>query len=76
MPSLIVNHFALVVHHIIVFQQSFSNTKVVFLYLFLRTLYGFGNHGMLDDFAFFNTHAIHQPGNAVRTEQAHEVVFQ
>ena len=34
------------------------------------------HHAVLDRHAFFHAEALHQPGDAVRAEDAHQVVFE
>src|SRR5690242_9870280 len=76
MVTFAVNNRTLLVHHIIIFQQSFPDPKVIFLHLFLCTFNTVGNHFMLDHLAFFITHPVHQCGNLFTSEHAHEVVFE
>ena len=45
--ALAIHYGTLFVHHIIVFQQTFTNTEVVLLNLLLGTLYLLGNHRAL-----------------------------
>jgi hypothetical protein len=71
-----VNGFALDVHHVVVFEQAFADAEVVFLHFFLCAFDGFGHHRVLDHVAFFVAHFVHQAGDAVALEQAHEVVFE
>ena len=40
----IINDLALLIHHIIVFQQMLANAKVAYFHFFLGIAYGFGNH--------------------------------
>ena len=75
LPSL-VNYFALVVHHIIILQQTLTYAEVVFFHLFLGTFYTLRNHAVLDNLAFFQAHAVHEAGNALAAKKAHEVIFQ
>ena len=74
--ALTVNHLALLVHHIVIFQKAFTDTEVVFLDFFLRPFDGFRNDFVLNYFAFFQAHSVHQGGDSFRTEQPHKVVFQ
>ena len=75
MPAL-VDHFALTVHHIVVFQQPFSDAEVVFLYFFLSPFNAFGHHTVLDDLSLLQPHPVHQASNAFGSKKAHQVVFQ
>ena len=53
--SFLVDYLALRVHHIIIFQQTLTDTEVIFFHLTLCTFDGFGNHGMLDHITFLVT---------------------
>ncbi|MNL26741.1 hypothetical protein D3C87_1482890 [compost metagenome] len=70
-PAFCVDYRTLRVHHIIVFQQTLTDTKVVLFYFFLGTLNRFGNHRMLNHFTIFNSHFHHDVGDSFRTEQPH-----
>ena len=71
-----INHFALGVHHIVVFEQVLTDTEVVLLYLTLRAFDRPRHHTGLDHFAFLQSHSVHQSGDPFRTEQPHQVIFQ
>ena len=76
MLTFAVDRFPLDVHDIIIFEQSLTDTKVVFFNFFLRTLDRLGHHRMLDHFSILMTHAVHHLGDPLRMEEPHEVVFQ
>ena len=44
--------------------------------LLLRALDGAGHHAVLDRHALFHPEPLHQAGDAVRPEDAHQVVFE
>ena len=71
-----VDYLALGIHNIIVLQQSFPDTEVVLFHLFLRPFDGFGNHGMLDNLAFFQPQSVHNSGHTSGAEHTHQVVFE
>ncbi len=74
-PSCI-DHFALLVHHVVILQQPLANAKVILLHLFLRPFHRAGNQRMLNDFAFLQSHPFHDTRNPVAAEQSHQVIFQ
>ena len=71
-----IHNGTLFVHYVIIFQQAFTDTEVVFFHLLLCTLNGVGDHLVLDHFTFLEAEAVHHTGNAVGGEQTHQVVFQ
>ena len=71
----LVNDFTLDVHHVIIFQQPFPDAEVVLFDFFLRPFDGFGDHRVLDHFAFFQSQPVHDPGDPVGAEHTHQVVF-
>ena len=73
--TLRVDHSTLLVHDIIVLQQSLTDAEVVLLDLLLGTLYLFANHGALQHFAFLEAQLVHYGSNALRAEQTHELVL-
>ena len=76
MTALLVDHGALFVHHVVVFEQVFTDAEVVFLYLLLCALNGIGYHRTLDAFAIFKSETVHHFGDALAAEKAHEFVFE
>ena len=71
-----VNHCTLLVHYVVIFQQTFTNTEVIFFHLLLGTFNRVGNHLVLDHFAFLETKFVHYAGNTVGGEQTHQIIFQ
>ncbi len=53
--TLRINHGTLFVHHVIVLQQTLTDTEVVLFDFLLGTFYLFGNHRTLQYFTFFET---------------------
>ena len=70
-----VDDIALLVHHIIVLDEAFTDTKVILLYLLLCALNRVGNHLMLDHLTLLEAHLIHQACQSVGTEHTHQVVL-
>ena len=71
-----VNRGTLLVHHVIVFQQTLTDAEVVFLDFLLGAFDGLGNHAVLDHIAVLVAHAVHDFRDTVGAEQTHEVVLQ
>ena len=71
-----VNNGTLLVHNVVIFQQSFTDTEVVFFHLLLRTFDRVGNHLVLDHLAFLKTEFVHNARDTVGREQTHQVIFQ
>ena len=71
-----VDALALLVHHVVVLEQVLADVEVLRLDLLLRALDRVGDHLVLDRHAFFHPEALHQPGDAVGAEDAHQVVFE
>ena len=76
MAALLVYNGALLVHHVIIFQQALTNTEVVLLDLLLGALYLFRYHRTLNHLALLESKAVHDIGNTLGTEQAHQLIFQ
>src|SRR5437868_6846017 len=60
----------------VVDREDMADLAVLGLDLLLRALDGLDDHTVLDRHAFFHTQALHQAGDAIRSEDAHEVVFE
>ena len=71
-----IDHLPLLVHHVVVFQQVLADVEVTALHLLLRALDGTGDHRMGDHLAFLRAEAIHHTGDALRAEQAHQIVLE
>ena len=66
----------LLVHHVVVLEQVLADGEVLRLHLLLRALDRARDHPVLDRHAFFHAQPLHQAGDAVRPEDAHQVVFE
>ena len=76
MTALFVNHRALLVHHIIVFEEALTDTKVVFFHLLLRTFDAGVYHRRFEHFTFLEAEFVHHLRNLVTTIKTHELVFE
>ena len=47
-----IDYVTLRVHHIVIFQQTFTNTEVVFFHLLLSTFNRFAQHAVFQHFTF------------------------
>ena len=72
----LVNHGALFVHHVIVFQQMLTDTEVVFFHFLLCALDALRNHRALNALPILESQTIHHRGDAFRTKQSHQFIFQ
>ena len=75
-PAAAVDHLALGIHDVIVFQEALTHGEVVFLHLFLGLGDRFGDHPVLDNLALFQAQAVHDLGDPLGTEETHQFVFQ
>src|ERR1035437_8118044 len=71
-----VDDFALLVHHVVVFERAFALLEIMAFDAFLRLLDGTVKQTVLEFLAFFEAHLLHQFHNAVGTEQPHQIVFE
>ena len=60
LPAQRVDALALLVHHVVVFQEVFADGEVLSLDLLLRALDGAGHHLVLDRHALFHAEPLHQ----------------
>ena len=74
--ALAVDLLALLVHHVIVFQNALADGKVPALNAFLRRFDLLGQHARLQRLIFFQTQPLDHGRNALGTEEPHHVVFQ
>ena len=72
----VVDHFALLVHHVVVLEQVLANVEVVLLDPLLGSLDGAGDHAVLDGLAFLHAQFGHDAGDAVGAKQTHQIVFE
>ena len=75
-PPQRVDALALLVHDVVVLEQVFADGEVLGFDLLLRPGDGVGHHLVLDRHAFFHAETLHQPGDAVGAEDAHQIVFE
>ncbi len=71
-----VDALTLLVHHVVVLEQVFADREVLAFDLLLGALDGAGDHSVLDRDALFHSQTLHQAGDAIRAEDAHQVVFE
>ena len=71
-----VDVLTLLVHHIVVLEQVFADGEVLRLHLLLRALDGLADHAVLDRHALFHAQALHQAGDAIGSEDPHQIVFE
>ena len=69
--ALLVDDRALLVHHIIVFQQAFADTEVVLFFLLLGAFDAVVYHLGLDHLAILEAELVHNAGNAIVGEETH-----
>ena len=75
-PAQRVDVLTLLVHDVVVLEQVLADGEVLRFHLLLRALDGAGHHAVLDRHAFFHPQTLHQAGDAVGPEDAHQVVFE
>ncbi len=74
--AFLVDHRALLVHHVIIFQQVLADAEVVLLDLLLCAFYRLRNHLVLNHLALLEAQAVHHFRYALAREQTHQVVFE
>jgi hypothetical protein len=72
----VVDHLPLLVHDVVVVQQLLPGLEVVPLHPLLGPLDGLGDQAVGDDLPLLGAPLVHGLGDALRHEEAHEVVFQ
>ena len=72
----VINDLALLVHNVIVVEQSLTRLKVVGLHSFLSTLNRLGNKAVGDHLSFFRAPLVHHICNALGPEEPHEIIFE
>ncbi len=75
-PAQRVDVLTLLVHDVVVLEQVLADGEVLRFHLLLRALDGARHHPVLDRHAFFHPQTLHQAGDAVGPEDAHQVVFE
>src|SRR5580692_10998261 len=71
-----VNRLALLVHHVVVFEEVFARVEVLRFDRFLCVFDAAGDEAGLDGYAFGHTEAEHEGFHAFAAEDAHEIVFE
>src|ERR1700722_16360857 len=71
-----VDRFALLVHHVVVFEQVFAGVEILRFDRLLRLFDAARNHFRFDGYAFGHAEAKHQRLDALAAEDAHEIVFE
>ena len=71
-----IDDFALLVHHVVVFEGPLANLEVVLFDPFLRLLYRAVQQRMGQLLALLEANPLHHLHNPVGTEQPHQIVFQ
>src|SRR3989338_3173456 len=74
--ALAIDHFALLVHHVIVFKYVFAGIEIETLDLRLRAFDGLGNELVLDGLVFRKPQSRHHTFHPLATETPHEFVFE
>ena len=74
--TLLVDDGSLLVHHVIIFEQSLSDAEVVLFHFLLCFLNALRNDGTLDALSFFESQSVHYSGDAFCSEESHEFVFE
>ena len=63
--TLLVDNGTLTIHHVIILQEVFTDTEVVFLNLALSTLDALADHWALDTLAILETETVHYLGDTL-----------
>ena len=67
---------ALLVHHVVIFEQMFADGEVLPFDLLLSTLDGVRDHLVLDGNTLLHAEPLHQTADAIAPENTHQVVFE
>ena len=73
--ALVKNHPALVIHHIVIFQQLFADFKIAGLNLGLGLFDGLVNPGMHNGFTFFKAQLDQHTIQLFRAEDTHQIIL-
>ncbi|AIJ64288.1 Uncharacterised protein [Brucella suis] len=76
LQTLLEDHLALIVHHIVIFEKVLADFKVARLDLFLRLFKRLVDPGVDDGFVFLEAEFLQHAVHAVGTEDAHQIVLQ
>ena len=74
--ALLVDHLALVVHHVVELEQVLADLEVARLDLLLRLFQRLVHPRVDDRFAFLEPQLLQHAVDSLRAEDAHQVVFQ
>ncbi|OJH20039.1 hypothetical protein BLX88_04660, partial [Bacillus obstructivus] len=74
--TLFEDHLALIIHHVIVFQEVLADVEVAGFDLLLRLFQGLVDPGMDDGLVFLQAQLLQHAVHALGTENAHEIVLQ
>src|SRR5690606_33095364 len=74
--ALLVDHLALLVGHVVVFEELLADIEVAAFDLALRVLDRARYPGMLDRLAFLHAELAHEPRDALGPEDAQQVVLE
>ena len=73
--ALLKHHFALHIHHVIIFDNILAHVEIARFDLLLRLLNRFVDHIRDQSLVLFHPDALHQGRHALATENAHQVIF-
>ena len=76
MVAAVVDVGTLLVHHVVILEQAFTDAEVVFLDAFLGVADGVGDHAALDALALLKSESVEHLHDAVGGEEAHELVLE
>src|SRR5258705_4596972 len=76
MLSFTIHNITLLVHYIIIFKQSLTYAKIVFLYFFLCSFNTRSDHAVLNHFTLFIAKLIHDLSDTFTAKHSHQVIFQ
>src|SRR3990170_2974937 len=74
--ALLKDHLALVIHHVVKFQEILADVKVPRFDLLLGLFKGLVDPGMDNGLAFLEAQLLQHGINALRPENAHEIIFE
>ena len=71
-----VDDVTLLVHDIVVLNQTLTDTKVILLDFLLCALNRIGDHLVLNHLTFLEAHTVHDRRNTFRAEHTHQIILQ
>ncbi len=71
-----INNLPLLVHHVVIFQRALANRKILLLHSALRRFNRTIQPPMLQHLPLLQPQLLHNPRNAVRAKQPHQIIFQ